>query len=253
MIALISPAKSLNFEKNYLGNTTDVRFPDETLKLNNKLKKLSRPKLMDLMHISKDIATLNQERNLNFDTEYTTENSRAAAYAFDGAVYKGMQFTSLSKEDQEYAQDHLRILSGLYGILRPLDKMQAYRLEMGSKLKVGRSKNLYDFWGDKITHLLNQDLEDTKQNIVINLASQEYFKSIKTNKLKAKLINVHFKEYRGETLKVISFSAKTARGIMAKFIIENKITNPESIKGFDEDNYHFEERLSTDSDLVFVR
>lgn len=197
------------------------------------LKQKSPKDIQNLMKVSENIANLNVERYHNFSTPFNLNNAKQAALAFQGDVYKGMEADTFSEEDLAFAQNHLRILSGLYGLLKPLDLIQPYRLEMGTRLENEHGKNLYEFWDKKITEVLNDDLEKQGDNIVINLASKEYFKSIKQNTLSADLYNIEFKEEKNGTFKIIAFYAKKARGMMANYIIKNKLSKPEELKGFD--------------------
>lgn len=255
MKILISPAKSLNFAKiDEKGlDISTPSYPKETRQLVNKLKNGSKKNLRKLMSISEDLANLNMERYKSFSDEYTPVNSKPALLAFAGDVYVGMEADKFSKEQLNYANDKIRILSGLYGILKPLDRIQPYRLEMGTKLKVGGKNNLVQFWSDKLTDYLNKELEASGDETIINLASNEYFSALNKKKLKAIIYNCNFKEERNGELKFISFNAKKARGMMCRFIVENKIENVEYLKGFDMDGYHYEEALSDEHNLMFVR
>ena len=205
------------------------------------------------MGISKPLAQINAERFASFSTEVTSENSKQALLTFKGDVYRGMQIDEFSDDDLNYAQDHLRILSGLYGLLRPLDRIQAYRLEMGTKIKLGRKNNLYQYWGNKITDRLNEDIEAGDHSVVLNLASKEYYGALQTEDIKAKVVHVHFKEYRNGELKFLSFNAKKARGMMASYIIKNKINQIEKVIEFDTEEYAFDPSLSSEFDLTFTR
>ena len=255
MKILISPAKSLNFEKVDLSglDTSIPSYPKETRQLVNKLKNGSKKKLRELMSISEDLANLNMERYKNFSDEYTTDNSKPALLAFAGDVYVGMEADQFSKEELNYANEKIRILSGLYGILKPLDTIQPYRLEMGTRLKVGRKNNLVQFWKEKLTDHLNKELEESGDDTVINLASKEYFNALNPKKINANIYYCNFKEEHGGQLKFISFNAKKARGMMCRFIVKNKIENVEHLKGFDIDGYHYEEALSDENNLMFIR
>lgn len=253
LMSIISPAKSLDFDLAAPASTALPRFPKEIETLISKLSKLKPNALGKLMSISPALSDLNVHRYQAFDNAYPSDQSKAAIYAFKGDVYQGLNVEDFNDNEQGYLQSNLRILSGLYGLLKPMDAMQAYRLEMGTKLKIRRADNLYQFWGDKITDLLNQDLEENKSEALINLASNEYFRSIKTAKLAVPLINVHFKEYRDDKLKVISFSAKRARGMMVRYMAKNALTKAEDIKSFNLDNYLFDDAQSTDRDFLFTR
>ena len=252
MIILLSPSKTLDFQHDNQGETTPV-FAEDSVIINKYLKKFSKNKLANLMSISDKLASLNHLRNQEFQPEFTDENSRAVLYTFNGGVYLGLNATDFNKKDVSFANNHLRILSGLYGLLCPLDKMQAYRLEMGTDLKLGRKKNLYEYWGAKIADQIEESLEDHKNKSIINLASDEYFKAVQLDSLKDQVIKVDFKEYKDGKLKFISFNAKKARGMMSHYIIKNKIKSPKGIKGFDYDNYAFDESLSTNSNFMFTK
>ena len=252
MKIVISPAKSLDYEtKVPTTKHTESLFLDQSQKLANVLKKKSAKKISELMHISDNLGRLNYERNQQWELPFTLENSRQAIYAFKGTVYEGLDAYSIPLDKISQMQEKLRILSGQYGILKPLDLMQPYRLEMGTKLKVGTSNNLYQFWDTSITEALNKELKQGEP--FINLASNEYFKVIKPKQLKTPIITPIFKDYKGDKLKVISFYAKKARGMMVRYIIANNIENVEDLKGFNRDNYAFDANLSTATDLVFTR
>jgi hypothetical protein len=205
------------------------------------------------MSVSDAIAELNVQRFQEYERPFGFDNAKQAVLAFDGDVYTGMQAETFTEEDHDFAQEHLRILSGLYGLLRPLDLMRPYRLEMGTKLRTGRRKNLYEFWGDKITELINADLAETKGDVVLNLASQEYFKSVNKQKLGGRLVTAHFKENRNGQLKVISFNAKKARGAMAGLVIKHRITDPEELKELTPEGYHYSPEHSGADEMVFVK
>ncbi|MGB0431700.1 MAG: peroxide stress protein YaaA, partial [Bacteroidia bacterium] len=226
---------------------------DKSEKIVNKLKKMSAKKIGDLMSISKDLSKLNQERFLNWDTNFTIQNGKPAIQAFKGDVYLGLNVQSFTQEDIGFANNHLRILSGLHGVLKPLDLIKPYRLEMGTKLPVLRKKNLYEFWQPEVTERLNGFLNDLETEYLINLASDEYFNVIDTSKLKATIIKPSFKDYKNGKYKVLSFFAKKARGTMSAFIIKNRITKPDDIKGFNEDGYLFNQELSNNTEWVFTR
>ena len=253
MLLLISPAKTLNFDSTDLKKKSKPRFLDESQVLIDVLKKKSPGDIKKLMSVSDKIAELNVERYHSFKRPFNLKNAKQAVLAFRGDVYTGLDADSFDETDLEFAQKHLRILSGLYGVLKPLDLMQPYRLEMGTKLSNGFGKNLYEFWGTKLTETINKDVRSSKSKAIINLASKEYFSAVQAKNLKADLYNVHFKEERNGVYKIISFSAKKARGMMCNFIIKNKLTDPEHLKGFDMDNYVYNEDLSTERDLVFTR
>jgi len=253
MIVLLSPAKSLNFERNSQNGVTQPRLLKDTEQLIKILSKKSAKSIGKLMHISDKLAEENEARYKAFALEHSADNSKPAIMAFDGGVYVGIDNETLKKEDLEFAQGHVRILSGLYGLLRANDLIQPYRLEMGTKLNNRRGPNLYKFWGDRITKMLNADLEESGNDLIVNLASKEYFSSINKKKLKGELLTINFKEYRGDDLKFISFDAKKARGLMTRYIIDNKITDKEAIKGFDRERYYFSEEHSSENEWLFVR
>ena len=252
MKIIISPAKSLDFETPVATNLhTQPQFLEDSVKLNKKLKTLSRKKIGDFMSISKDLAALNYERNQNWSLPFTTENSKQAIFAFTGEVFRGIDVTTLEEEKLPVLQDRLRILSGLYGLLKPLDLIQAYRLEMGKKLKVGRTENLYKFWGDKIADTLNAELAD--DDLLINLASSEYFKAVNQKVLKVPMITPVFKDFKNGEYKTIMTFAKKARGLMVRYIIDNDVITIDALKGFDIDGYGFAESMSTETELFFTR
>jgi uncharacterized protein len=254
MLTIISPAKTLDYESNNPDlSTTEIRFPKEASQLVSKLKKLSADKLSELMSISRQLAKLNVERFQKWDWPYPTGESRAALFAFKGDVYTGLDASSLPLSDIEYSQESVRILSGLYGLLRPLDEILPYRLEMGTKMSTSKGKNLYDFWGDKITLLLKKELSNEGSGVLVNLASQEYFKVLNKKKLGVRIVTPVFKDYTNGSYKLISFFAKKARGKMTRFIVENRITNPDDLKAFDTDGYHFNNELSKEDQFVFTR
>lgn len=229
--------------------TTLSPFQEESLSLIKDLRKLTTTNIQNLMKVSSKIAELNADRFLEWNLPFNETNAKAAIYAFKGDVYTGLDAESLSKDDIDFAQEHLSILSGLYGLLRPLDLMQAYRLEMGTKFANTGGKNLYEFWGNKITEEINKK----EKEYIINLASNEYFKAVNKKILKAEIITPVFKDEKNGTLKVISFYAKKARGLMTRFIIQNRMINVEEIKNFNLGGYAFSENLSTDKEWVFTR
>ncbi len=254
MITIISPAKTLDMESQVTSKLSS--FPDQLEKsqlLVNKLQKMKPTKLAELMGISPKLAQLNFDRYQQWHAPYNIEESKQAIFAFRGEVFTGIDIDSFSDADLEYTNEHLRILSGLYALLRPMDLIMAYRLEMGTKLKIGRKKNLYEFWGDRITNALNQTLAQSNEDVLLNLASQEYFKSINTKKLEAKIITAEFKDLQNGAYKVVSFFAKKARGLMAQFIMKNRISIAEEIKHFDKDGYFYNDHLSNEEKFVFTR
>lgn len=255
MLLTISPAKTLDFENPKKGDDIELPvFIEESAYLVEKLKKYSPPKLKSLMKISDNLAELNYERFQNWTPNFNPDNAREAIHVFKGEVYQGLDVESLTPNDITYLQDHLIILSGLYGALKPMDSILPYRLEMGTSIKVTEVKNnLYKFWDNKITDYFNQRLEEENTDVLINLASNEYFKSIKEKNLKARVIVPEFKDLKNGSYKMISFFAKKARGKMLRFIAQNKIDKPEYIKSFDSDGYFYNNSLSTKNKWVFTR
>lgn len=252
MKIVISPAKSLSFEeKAPTSQFTQGIFLTEAEKISKVLKKKSARVLSKLMKISPALGELNFERNQNWSLPFDLDSAKQAVYAFKGDVYIGLDVETLDASKLPNLQDKLRILSGQYGILKPLDLMQPYRLEMGTKLKLGRKDNLYQFWGDSITEALNDELEEDE--LFVNLASNEYFKAVKPKLLKTKVVTPVFKDYKNGQLKMIGFFAKKARGMMVRYIIDNNVETIEGLKGFDTEGYGFDANLSTESELVFTR
>lgn len=252
MKIIISPAKSLDFESKVPTSLhSQPQFLEQSEKLNKKLKTLSRKKLSDFMGISDDLAALNYERNQNWKLPFTTENAKQAIFAFTGEVFRGIDVNTLASEKLPVLQDRLRILSGLYGLLKPLDLIQPYRLEMGKKLKVGRTENLYKFWGNTITETLNEELAEDE--LFVNLASSEYFKAVNQKVLKVPMITPVFKDFKNGQYKTIMTFAKKARGLMVRYIIDHNITTIEGLKGFNIENYGFSQEMSTETELVFTR
>jgi len=255
MLAVISPAKRLNMTPVAVSQTTP-EFQHEANILASHARQLTLAKLKGLMDLSDDLARLNRDRFQAFQAfqgASTPENAKPAAFIFDGDTYSGLDAGSLDPDALNYAQSHLRILSGLYGILRPLDAIQPYRLEMGSRLKTRRGKNLYEFWRDLPAKALNDAGDAIGSDILVNCASQEYFGAVDLKKLKLRVIEPVFYEVKAGTPKIVSFFAKKARGSMARFIIEQRVTNPEGLKDFDLGGYQFDPDTSTDDRLVFMR
>jgi cytoplasmic iron level regulating protein YaaA (DUF328/UPF0246 family) len=252
MKLVISPAKSLNYKSELPSSfATESFFLKEAKQLNDLLKRKSAKDLSDLMHVSTKLGQLNYDRNQAWSLSFTYENSRPAIYAFSGDVYRGLDPYTIQKSKLDVLQNSVRILSGLYGILKPMDLIQPYRLEMGTKFSVGTSKNLYEFWRQKITSALNNDLKENE--LFVNLASHEYFKVIDVKSLKVPVIQVDFKEFKNDQYKTISIFAKLARGYMTRFIIENAIDTIEGLKTFALEGYGYDTNLSTDTKLVFTR
>lgn len=254
MLIVISPAKSLDFKiPPVISDYTVPEFLTESEKLIGRLKTLSPKKISDLMGISADLGELNFKRFQEWHLPFNPENAKQAIFAFNGDVYQGLNATTLSKEKLMLAQSKLRILSGLYGVLKPLDLMQPYRLEMGTKLKYYKSKDLYAFWNPLITKKINEAVSESGTKVLVNLASNEYFKSIDKKKLKAEIATPDFKEFKNGSYKMISFFAKRARGLMSRFIIENNISDPSDLLAFEAEGYTFNSRLSTPGNPVFTR
>src|SRR5690606_647036 len=252
MKLVLSPAKTLDYETELpTDKTTQPEFLKQSERLNKILKKKSVKALSELMGISKDLSQLNYERNQDWKIPFTKDNARTGIEAFGGDVYRGLDAYTIPKNKIEKVQDTVRILSGLYGILKPLDLIQPYRLEMGTKLSIGKDKNLYEFWKDDITKALNAELKDDE--IFLNLASVEYFKAIDKKTLKVPVVDVDFKELKNGEYKTIGIYAKLARGLMTRYIIDNNAKTINDVKGFDMENYRFQERLSVENKLVFTR
>ncbi|MGJ8549846.1 peroxide stress protein YaaA [Winogradskyella wichelsiae] len=252
MKLVLSPAKSLDYEtKLPTSKTTDGQFLKEADQLNKVLKKKSAKDLSELMHISDNLGQLNFERNQEWELPFTQDNARPAIYAFSGDVYRGIDAYTIDTKKLDKVEDTVRILSGLYGILKPLDLVQPYRLEMGTKLPVGKNKNLYEFWQKKVTKALNEELEDDE--LFINLASNEYFKAVDTKALKVPVVNIVFKEFKNDKYKIVAFYAKLARGLMTRYIIDTDAKTVDDIKAFNYENYGFSDALSSKNELVFTR
>ncbi len=253
MLAVISPAKKLKFEnRDRRLKATKPVFLEEANQLAAIAKKLSRSELRQLMKLSDKLADLNYRRFQDFRSDPGPESTKQAVLAFAGDTYTGLSADTMSDDDLMFAQDHLRILSGLYGVLRPLDAIQPYRLEMGRALANPKGRNLYAYWGDKIARQLDADLEGHPFKTVINLASNEYFKAIDRKALKARVVHIDFKQNRNGTLKTIGLLAKRARGAMARYMIDNRLENPEDLKGFNQDGYQYHESGSSEDRWLFV-
>jgi len=255
MVILLSPAKTLDMDNvATLDRSTQPAFLDDSEKLVKKLARMSRSSIGELMKLSPQLADLNYNRYKDWSLPFTDKNARTALDAFQGDVYRGLDAASFNKTEVKFAQKHLRILSGLYGLLRPLDLMQAYRLEMGTRWEIDKkTKNLYAYWGDKITLAINETLKANKNDLVVNLASNEYFKAVNTNILTGELITPVFKQLKGEEYKNIAIFSKIARGQMTAFMVKSRIKDKESLKAFDVDGYAFNEPLSNDAEFVFTR
>lgn len=254
MIITLSPSKGQNFEEpvRTSKHSTPVALKDSQL-LIKELRKLKTGELKKMMSVSDNIAKLNVERYKAFKTPFTLSNARQAIFAFKGDVYTGIEIDSFTEADLAFAQKHLRILSGLYGTLRPLDLIQPYRLEMKTQLGNVRGDNLYQFWGDSITQNINKEMAKQKEPVLVNLASNEYFKVIKPGLLKGRLLNINFKETRNGKARVVAIFAKRARGMMTDYILRNRIENPEQIKKFKAGGYRFSKSDSDDSQWTFTR
>lgn len=254
MLALISPAKTLDYETDL---PTDQYTMPRVLKHSEKLievcRTLSASEIANLMHVSEKIATLNVDRFRDWTPDFNFSNARQAIFAFKGDVYTGLDAYNLSIEDLEYSQKKLRMLSGLYGLLRPLDLMMPYRLEMGTKLKNSAGHNLYEFWGNDITDLIQHDLQQVGSKVLLNLASDEYYKSVKESQIDAEIIKPVFLDQKNGQYKVISFYAKKARGLMARYMIANRIEHIEDLKAFNSDGYYFDAESGLAGELVFKR
>ena len=254
MLALISPAKTLDYES---ALPTDIhtlpRLLEHSQELIDVSRHLSATDIANLMSVSEKIAKLNVERFNDWQPEFNFSNARQALFAFKGDVYTGLDAYALGEQAIAYAQQHLRMLSGLYGLLRPLDLMMPYRLEMGTKLKNPRGHNLYEFWGENITQLINADLEQANSELLVNIASDEYYKSVKPGKIKAQIIKPVFLDQKNGKYKVISFYAKKARGLMARYIVENRLNQAEDLKSFNLDGYYYDAESSLKGELVFKR
>jgi hypothetical protein len=253
MLMVISPAKTLDFETAPVTSEfTQPRYLDDSAKLIERLRKMSTADIASLMKLSDKLAGLNAARYESWQTPFNSDNAKQAVLAFKGDVYTGLDADSLDDKGFAFAQKHLRILSGLYGVLKPLDLIQPYRLEMGTKLDNAAGKDLYAFWGSKLRESLEQD-EAMQDDVLINLASNEYFKAVEAKKLKARIITPVFKDWKNGQYKMISFYAKKARGLMSRYIIDNQLTEPEAIKRFDYEGYRFSDDMSKADEWVFIR
>jgi len=253
MLIVISPAKRLNEKSKMFEEHSLPRHSGRTRELAEILRGFTAGQLQELMDINPELADLNYGRFQQFKSRHHRENSLQALFAFNGDVFLGLRAGDWNKEAVRYAQDHLRILSGLYGVLRPLDLIQPYRLEMGTRLRTKKGDDLYEFWGDTITNQIRADLRQSGSDILLNLASEEYFKTIDRRKIKGRVLTANFREYRDGKFKFYPVFGKKARGLMSRYVIENRISDPEELKGFNVENYYFEESLSTENEFVFVR
>lgn len=254
MLTVLSPAKTLDYDSpSTTKKTTQPLFLDRAAALVEDARRLSPNDIRDLMGVSDNIANLNHARFMDWSADFTLDNAKQAVLAFKGDVYTGLQADTLSSTELAFAQQHLRILSGLYGLLRPLDLMQAYRLEMGLKFANRGGKNLYEYWGDDITDALNQQLAKSGSQVLVNLASNEYFKAVKPKQLDAELITPVFKDFKNGKYKIISFFAKKARGLMARHIVSEGLNDPEGMKQFSAEGYYYSAEQSNARDWVFLR
>lgn len=257
MLFLLSPAKTLDYEtpvpSELMKLATTPQFVSQSAELIALLKQKSQDEIAELMDLSKDLAALNVQRYAAWSKRFTAANSKPAALAFAGDVYDGLEANSLSTQDVEWAQQHVAILSGLYGVLRPLDRLQPYRLEMGTRLSNASGRDLYAFWGDTLVHYLDAQLVNEKSPIIINLASQEYFKAAKRKALKARVIECVFEDWKGDRYKIISFFAKRARGLMVRYAIRHRVKSPKALERFDLDGYAHDAPASEPDRLVFRR
>ena len=252
MKLVLSPAKSLDFESQLpTAKSTEAQFLEESVRLNKLLKKKSAKSLSKLMGISDALGQLNYERNQSWQLPFTKDNARPAIYAFSGDVYRGLDAYTIPKEKINTLQNTVRIISGLYGLLKPTDLIQPYRLEMGTKFPVGKNKNLYEFWKKQITNALNDELEDDE--LFLNLASNEYFKAIDTKILKVPVVTASFKDFKNGEYKTIMTYAKLARGYMTRYIVDTDAKTLDDLKGFDYEGYNYSEPMSSKDDLVFIR
>ncbi|HCY00533.1 MAG TPA: peroxide stress protein YaaA [Bacteroidales bacterium] len=254
MIIILSPSKTLgNIAANFRVNSSQPEFIDQSEVIVKRMRDLSTTDLKGLMKISQSLASLNHERFIKWHKPFNQSNSHPALLTFKGDVYEGLSVTDFTKKDFEFAQNHLRILSGLYGVLRPLDLMQPYRLEMGTKIDIGDYENLYKLWQNRLTEYFNNELLKSKEKVLVNLASIEYSKAINLKKLNGKVVIPIFKEQKGEEFKTIAIYAKRARGLMSRFAIKQAITNVEQLKSFGEEGYIFSSDLSEGNRMVFIR
>ena len=254
MLIVVSPAKKLDYDTPAKTKTSTMPdFLEHSQILIDRLREFSAMDIAELMHLSMKLAELNFDRYEDWSLPLSTENAKQAMFAFKGDVYTGLDAESFSSADIKFAQKHFRMLSGLYGLLRPLDLMFPYRLEMGTKLDNERGKNLYEFWGNIITGAINKQLKSSKSEHLINLASNEYFKSVKTKNINADIITPAFKEYKNGEYKMIGIYAKKARGMLSRYIIQNQLTDVQDIKNFAEDGYKFNSKASSGNNWVFTR
>lgn len=254
MIAIISPAKTLDYDTPLPTKAcTQPAFLNQSQQLVDQLKALAPKEIAALMHVSMRIAALNFERFQSWQQPFDCHNARPAIFAFKGDVYSGLDAYSLSNKNINYAQQHLRIISGLYGLLKPLDLMQPYRLEMGTKLENQRGRNLYEFWGERITDAINRQLKNLRTDTLVNLASNEYFKAIHPKNINGRIVTPVFKEKKSGEFRVVGIFAKKARGVMARYMIDNQISQAEDLQAFDRNGYRYNPKLSDEHSWVFSR
>ncbi len=253
MLIVLSPAKNLQTPQKQIKHTTSIEFPEESKALIAELRKYKPEEISELMKLNAKLAELNFERYLKWEYPFKSKEAAPAVLMFDGMVYKGLQSEDFSDKDMDFAQKHLRILSGLYGIIKPADMILPYRLEMGTKLMTKKGNNLYKFWGEKLSDRINEHIAQENIKTLVNLASNEYFKALKPKKIKANIITPVFKEQKGNDFKTIVVYAKKARGLMSRYIIKNALSDLADLKGFDYENYSFNHALSSDTEYVFTR
>ncbi len=254
MLIVLSPSKSLDYDTPPQTDTyTEPQFGDDAQELVDILRDYSREDLQDLMSISENLADLNYGRYQDYSETLSTDNAKQSIMAFDGDVYRDFQLDEYGDAEFEFLQDHVRTISGLYGLLRPLDLMQPYRLSMGTKLENSRGDDLYDFWDTKITEAINEALANQEDDILLNLASNEYFRTVKKRHLDGRVLDVKFRDLRGDTYRTISFYLKRLRGTLSDFVVRNQITDPEELKSFTGRNYYFSEEKSSEDEFVFLR
>ena len=254
MLAILSPAKTLDYQTPLTTNkSTQPDFNTESKELIATLRKFAPAEIGSLMKISDNLAELNHRRYAEWQNQANEDNARPALFAFKGDVYLGLDAQTLGARDINFAQKHLRVLSGLHGLLRPLDLIQPYRLEMGTRLATRRGSNLYQFWGNKVTDNINKALAQQTSKVLLNLASNEYYQVIQAERIEGRILNINFKELRDGKYRFVSFAAKRARGLMARYMIDNRITRPSQLRQFDVDRYAFNEALSRDDEWIFTR
>ena len=254
MLAILSPAKTLDFDSPLVTDQHSVpKFTKESSALIRTLRKLEPSEIGSLMGISDKLASLNHDRYAQWSPSFDDETARASILAFKGDVYQGLNAPTMSKRDFTWAQKRLRVLSGLHGLLRPLDRIHPYRLEMGTKLDNPKGKDLYQFWGSKVTDALNEALAEQRSKVLVNLASNEYYKVVQADQIQGRVLTINFKEWRRDAYRFVSFSAKRARGLMARYMIDQRAENAEALRGFDVDGYAFNEDLSSEDEWIFTR